>query len=58
MSWLLKLRLGLAAVAIIVWGYAIKVDDPRLRLAGIVILAVVLALRFVGRGNSQGGTAT
>lgn len=57
MTWLMKLRLGLAAAAIVVWGYAIKVDDPRLRMAGIVLLMIVLALRFIGRGKPRGGTA-
>lgn len=51
MSWLLKARIGIAAMAIVVWAYALRVDDARLRLAGIVMLAVALALRFFGRRN-------
>jgi hypothetical protein len=48
MSWLLKIRLGVAAVGIVVWAWAIKVDDPRLRLTGIVLLAISLLLRWFG----------
>ncbi|HET9454088.1 MAG TPA: hypothetical protein VFO66_07395 [Gemmatimonadaceae bacterium] len=49
MSWLLKIRIAVAAIGIVVWAWAVKVDDPRLRLTGIVMLAVSLALRFLGR---------
>lgn len=59
MTTLMKVRLAVAIVAIAVWAYAIKVDDPRLRLAGIVMLAVALALRFVGRRRpSDSSSAT
>jgi hypothetical protein len=46
---LMTVRLAVAVMGIVVWAYAIKVDDARLRLAGIVMLAVSLALRFLGR---------
>ena len=49
MSWLLKIRLALAAMGIVVWAYALRADDARLRLAGIIMLAASLALRFLGR---------
>ena len=49
MSWLLKIRIAVAAIGIVVWAWAVKVDDPRLRLTGIIMLAVSLALRFLGR---------
>ena len=48
MSWLLRIRLGVAAIGIFVWAWAIKVDDPRLRLTGIVLLAIALLLRWFG----------
>ena len=46
MTWLMRIRLGIAFIAIVVWAWAIKVDDPRLRLTGIVLLAVSLLLRW------------
>jgi hypothetical protein len=42
-------KLGLAVVAIGVWGYGARVDDGRFRLAGMVVLAVAFALRFLPR---------
>jgi hypothetical protein len=48
MSWLLKIRIAVAAIGIVVWAWAVKVDDPRLRLTGIVLLAVSLLLRWFG----------
>ena len=44
---LLLARTVLAALGVIVWGYGYRVDDPRVRLAGIAILAISLLLRFV-----------
>jgi len=55
MSWLLKIRVGLAVIGIVVWGYAVRVDDPQLRLIGIVMLAVSLVLRFADRRRPPGG---
>lgn len=48
MTWLLKVRIAVAVMGIVVWAYAVKADDPRLRLAGIVLLAVSLLLRWFG----------
>ena len=48
MSWLVRIRLGVAAIGIFVWAWAIRVDDPRLRLTGIVLLAIALLLRWFG----------
>lgn len=42
-----QLRLACAVVGILVWAYGYRVDDPTLRLIGIVGLAVALGLRFV-----------
>ena len=62
MSWLVKVRLGIAAIGVVVWAWAIKVDDPRLRLTGIVLLAISLLLRWFapGRRHSEppAGTST
>ncbi|MCU0648226.1 MAG: hypothetical protein MUF00_09545 [Gemmatimonadaceae bacterium] len=42
-----KLAVGLAAV--IVWGFGVRTEDSRIRWAGIALLVVALALRFVKR---------
>lgn len=49
MTRLVLIKLALAAIGIAVWGYGARVDDPRFRLAGMVILAVAVALRFLPR---------
>lgn len=43
------LKLGLAVVGIVLFGYGVRADDERLRWAGIAFLAVAVVLRFVGR---------
>ena len=40
-------RTVLAAIGVVVWGYGYRVDDARVRLAAIGILALALLLRFV-----------
>jgi hypothetical protein len=49
------IRLGVAVLALLVWGYGYSVDDERLRLAGIVLLAVSLLLRFAGPRSPRRG---
>ncbi len=49
MNRLLLARTALAAIGVVVWGYGYRVDDERIRLAGILVLAVSLLLRFAGR---------
>jgi hypothetical protein len=44
---LLLARAALAVIGVVVWGYGYRIDDPNVRLAAIVILAVALLLRFV-----------
>ena len=46
---LLLARITLAALSVVVWGYGLRVDDSRIRLVGIVGLAISLVLRFVPR---------
>ena len=46
---LLLARIMLAALGVVVWGYGLRVDDSRIRLVGIVGLAISLVLRFVPR---------
>lgn len=47
MSRLVQVRLVLASVGTIVWGYGLLNDEARVRLVGIVVLALSLVLRFV-----------
>ena len=49
MKGLLLARITLAALGVVVWGYGLRVDDSRIRLVGIVGLAISLVLRFVPR---------
>ncbi len=44
---LILLRIILGAIGVAVWGYGYRVDDPNIRLAGMVILVVVLLMRWV-----------
>ncbi|MEP6990860.1 MAG: hypothetical protein ABJA80_08035 [bacterium] len=43
----IQARIILTLVGIAVWGYGQRADLPSVRLFGIVILAMALALRFV-----------
>lgn len=52
----MKVRLAIATMAIIVWGYAYAADDARLRLAGIILLAAALLLRFLPGNRSRNDT--
>lgn len=42
-------RFALAAIALIVWVYGYRVEDPTLRWVGIGFLAVAVLLRFLPR---------
>ena len=44
---LILLRIILGAIGVAVWGYGYRTDDENVRLAGIVILFVVLVMRWV-----------
>lgn len=48
MSRLLAVRLSLALTALVLFGWGIWSESNHLRLAGIVLLAAALILRFVG----------
>jgi hypothetical protein len=48
-------RLVLAASAVGVWGYGYRINDASLRLVGIALLAVSLALRFLPKRWFDGG---
>lgn len=44
---LILLRIILGAIGVAVWGYGYRTDDENVRLAGIVILFVVLIMRWM-----------
>jgi len=47
MSALSQLKLGLALIGLILFGYGMRVDDGRLRWMGIGFLAAAAMLRFI-----------
>ena len=47
MTTLLWVRTALALIGVGVWGWGYRVDDPQIRVAGMVILLLTLLLRFV-----------
>ena len=54
-SGLSHVKLGLLAAGLILWGYGARADIEWLRWAGIVLIAIAAALRFIGRRNSRRG---
>ena len=58
MTALQKVRIAIATGAVIVWGYGYATEDARLRLAGIVLLAIALALRFAPQRKWPDDAAT
>ena len=58
MSRLLQIRLALAIIGVVVWGYGLLRDEATVRLVGIVVLALSLVLRFTPKrfhGNDGSG---
>ncbi|MEO5818739.1 MAG: hypothetical protein ABIT20_25950 [Gemmatimonadaceae bacterium] len=47
MTRVLITRIVVTLIGIAVWGYGQRTGQPQVRVAGIVILAVALLLRFV-----------
>jgi len=43
------IKVALAAVGIVVWGYGTRIDSAHLRLAGMIVLVVAVALRLLPR---------
>ncbi len=58
MNRLTQIRLAVALLAVVVWGYGYSVNDERITLAGIVLLAVALVLRFLGPRPPRRDSAT
>lgn len=46
---LLVVRIVIAALSVVVWGYGYRIDDSRIRLVALIGLAISLLLRFVPR---------
>jgi hypothetical protein len=42
-----QIRLALAVIGLLLWGYGQRVDDPTIRWVGIGFLAMALLLRFL-----------
>ncbi len=49
MTRLALIKVALAAVGILVWGYGTRIDNAQLRLAGMIVLVVAVALRLLPR---------
>ena len=47
MSRLFEIRIALAVMALIVWGYGVRADEPNTRLVGIALFVAALLLRFL-----------
>ncbi|HEY0994725.1 MAG TPA: hypothetical protein VGD77_01920 [Gemmatimonadaceae bacterium] len=48
-------KLALAVIGVVVWGWAVRVDDARLRLIGIGFMAAAVLLRFLKPGGPRRG---
>jgi hypothetical protein len=46
MTTMMQVRVLLAVIGVIVWGYGMARDEPQVRLVGIALLALSLVLRF------------
>jgi hypothetical protein len=51
---LTAVKVGLAAVGLVVWGYGVRVDDPLIRWVGIAFFAAAVLLRFWSRRRPPG----
>jgi hypothetical protein len=51
MSRVVLVRMLLAVIGVIVWGYGYRYNEPNIRLAAIAVLAVTLLLRFTPGGR-------
>jgi len=55
MNALTQLKLGLAFVGLVLFGYGIRADMERMRWVGVGFLAVAAVLRFIGPRSSRRG---
>ena len=58
MNRLIQARVLVAVIAIVVWGYGYSVENERITLAGIALLAISLVLRFFGPRPPRRDSAT
>jgi hypothetical protein len=56
MTALSHLKLGLALVGLVLWGYGIRAESEWLRWTGIAFLAASAVLRFFGPRSSRHGS--
>ena len=49
MTRFMLVRIVLAVIGVLVWGYGVARDDSTVRIVGISILALTLVLRFAPR---------
>ena len=42
-----QIKIGLAAVGVLVWAYGYRANDPTIRLIGIIFLALAVILRLL-----------
>ena len=49
MTRLLQVRIGIAVIGVIVWGYGVRFDEPVTRMVGIGLFLLALLLRFAAR---------
>jgi hypothetical protein len=47
MNYYTQLKIALAAIGLVFWGYGYRVESPTLRWIGIAFLAVAVILRLV-----------
>lgn len=55
MTRLLTARFVLTLIGVAVWGYGQRTDNAQTRLAGILVLAIALLLRFAPKRWFAGG---
>jgi hypothetical protein len=48
-----QLKLGLAMVGLILWGYGVRAEHTGLQWMGIAFLALAAVLRFAKRGGQR-----
>ncbi len=47
MTRLALIKLVVAAVGLMIWGYGARIDDERTRLAGMIVIGVAVLLRWL-----------
>ena len=48
-----QLKIALALVGVLVWGYGVRADLSAVRWVGIALLAIAAVLRFWGRRRAR-----